>query len=462
MSADPLNHRRDLAVRAAVERGLLADDHAPVVGLLDVAAVRESARALHAAFREVAAPDQPVLHTFAVKASSLVPVLRLLADEGLGCEVASPGELALARAAGVDAAHTVLDSPAKTRTELREALVEGIALNADNPRELARLDALMAEDGGRAREGGPAGTAAIGLRINPQVGGGAIGAMSTATATSKFGFPLRDPGAREWLTEAFRTRPWLTRLHAHVGSQGIPLELMARGIAAVYELAEEINAAVGRRQIDTLDLGGGLPVNFDSDEMAPTFAAYARLLAETVPGLFSGTYGLVTEFGRALLAKAGTVVARVEYAKSAGGRRIAVTHAGAQLAVRTVFVPDSWPLRVAAYDTKGLPKTDSPVVQDVAGPCCFAGDLVARERPLPPLDEDDHAALLDTGAYYFSTPFGYNSLPRPGVYGFTIAENGERDGDEVSFATVREPQSLASIVTESGAAHRDALRPGGY
>lgn len=147
MSADPLNHRRDLAVRAAVERGLLADDHAPVVGLLDVAAVRESARALHAAFREVAAPDQPVLHTFAVKASSLVPVLRLLADEGLGCEVASPGELALARAAGVDAAHTVLDSPAKTRTELREALVEGIALNADNPRELARLDALMAEDG---------------------------------------------------------------------------------------------------------------------------------------------------------------------------------------------------------------------------------------------------------------------------------------------------------------------------
>ncbi|GAA2618896.1 diaminopimelate decarboxylase [Streptomyces axinellae] len=474
MSADPLNQpasapaapspsdparRRDLAVRAAVGRGLLADDHTPVVGLLDVTAVRESARALHAAFREVAAPDQPVLHTFAVKASSLVPVLRLLADEGLGCEVASPGELALARAAGVDAAHTVLDSPAKTRTELREALAAGIALNADNPRELARLDALLAGDGsgGGGRNGGSgaegAGGAALGLRINPQVGGGAIGAMSTATATSKFGFPLRDPGAREWLTEAFRARPWLTRLHAHVGSQGIPLELMARGVATVYELAEEINAAVGRRQIDTLDLGGGLPVNFDSDQSAPTFAAYARLLAETVPGLFSGAYGLVTEFGRALLAKAGTVVARVEYAKSAGGRRIAVTHAGAQLAVRTVFAPDAWPLRVAAYDAQGRPKTAPPVIQDVAGPCCFAGDLVARERPLPPLDEDDHAALLDTGAYYYSTPFGYNSLPRPGIYGYTVG------GDEtVALATVRAPQTLESVVAESGAAQRDALR----
>ncbi|MDJ1137380.1 diaminopimelate decarboxylase [Streptomyces iconiensis] len=450
MSADPMSHaasraahRRDLAVRAAVRSGLLGDDHAPVVALLDTASVREAARELHAAFREVAAPDQHVLHTFAVKAASLVPVLRLLAAEGLGCEVASPGELALARAAGVEAARTVLDSPAKTRTELREALAAGVALNADNPGELARLDALVPCSGSAPQ---------VGLRVNPQVGAGAIGAMSTATATSKFGFPLRDPGAREALVRAYRERPWLTRLHAHVGSQGIPLELMAEGVRVVHALAEEVNAAAGRRQIDTLDLGGGLPVNFASDETSPSYATYARLLADTVPGLFDGSYHLVTEFGRSLLAKAGTVVARVEYAKSAGGRHIAVTHAGAQLAVRTVFAPDAWPLRVAAYDPKGHPKTGAPVVQDVAGPCCFAGDLVARERPLPLLEEGDHTALLDTGAYYFSTPFAYNSLPRPGVYGFTLTED-----ETVSFTTVREPQSLASIVTDSGAAHADAL-----
>ncbi|WP_149563905.1 diaminopimelate decarboxylase [Streptomyces cacaoi] len=441
-------HRRDLAVRAAVGRGLLDGATAPVAGLLDVTAVREAARALHAAFAAVAAPGTPVLHTFAVKACSLVPVLRLLADEGLGCEAASPGELALARAAGVPADRTVLDSPAKTRAELAEALTSGIALNADNPAELARLDALV------ARAGAP--PPPLGLRVNPQLGAGSIGAMSTATATSKFGFPLRDAGARDAVVQAYRDRPWLTRLHAHVGSQGIPPELMARGAAAVLDLAEEINAAVGHTRIDTLDLGGGLPVNFASDETEPTYADYARLLADTAPGLFSGAYGLVTEFGRSLLAKAGTVLARVEYTKTAGGRRIAVTHAGAQLAVRTVLTPDAWPLRVAAYDAEGRPKRDdSPVAQDVAGPCCFAGDLVARERPLPPLEEGDHTALLDTGAYYFSTPYAYNSLPRPAVHAYTTTGPTPTD---VRFTTIREPQTLASLVHESAGELRDALR----
>ncbi|HWM40257.1 MAG TPA: diaminopimelate decarboxylase [Streptomyces sp.] len=439
--------RRDVAVRAAVGQGLVNDHEQPVIALIDVRAVRESAAALRDAFAEVAAPGQTVLHTFAVKAASLVPVLRLLADEGIGCEVASPGELALARAAGVPADQTVLDSPAKTVGELREALRLGVALNADNPQELLRLDALITT--------GEAPSSPIGLRVNPQIGEGSIGAMSTATATSKFGVALRDPGARDWVVQAYRDRPWLTRLHSHVGSQGIPLELMAEGARATYDLAEEINTAAGRQQIDTLDLGGGLPVNFSSDETTPAFADYARLLARTVPGIFDGRYGLVTEFGRALTAKAGTVLARVEYAKSAGGRPIAVTHAGAQLAVRTVFTPDAWPLRVAAYDAKGLPKTGDPLAQDIAGPCCFAGDLVARDRPLPHLEAGDHAALLDTGAYYFSNPFGYNSLPRPGVYGFTVAE----ETDEARFTTVREPQSPDSIVAESGGAHRDALRP---
>lgn len=134
--------RRDRAVRAAVEQGLLGPD-APIVGLLDVTGIRESAAALRSAFEAVTAPGTPVLHAFAVKASPLVPVLRLLHEAGIGAEVASPGELALARAAGVPAERTVLDSPAKTPDELREALSLGIAVNADNPQELERLDALV-------------------------------------------------------------------------------------------------------------------------------------------------------------------------------------------------------------------------------------------------------------------------------------------------------------------------------
>src|SRR5688500_9088887 len=125
------SQRRDQAVRAAVEQGLLSPP-APsqqIVALLDTAGVRASAAALVAAFS--AAPAPPVLHACAVKAAPLVPVLRLLYDAGPGAEVASPGELPLARAAGVPAARTVLDSPAKTPADLRQALALGIAVNAD-------------------------------------------------------------------------------------------------------------------------------------------------------------------------------------------------------------------------------------------------------------------------------------------------------------------------------------------
>ncbi|AXG78227.1 type III PLP-dependent enzyme domain-containing protein [Streptomyces paludis] len=477
--------RRDRGVRAAVEQGLLGPAGAiggdlgedgggpgrdagggpPVCALLDVAGIRASAAALRAAFAEVTAPGTPVLHTFAVKATPLVPVLRLLDAAGIGAEVASPGELALARAAGVRADRIVLDSPAKTLAELREALALGIAVNADNPQELDRIDALMDTHAGGGRgaglgagAGGAPGAGAgstLGLRINPQTGGGSIDATATATATSKFGVALRDEGARAWVVRAFLDRPWLTRLHTHSGSQGIPTALMTRGVRELYDLAEEINAAAGRRQVDTLDIGGGLPVNFASDEETPTYAEYARLLKETVPGLLDGRYGLVTEFGRSLLARHGTVLTRVEYAKSAGSRPIAVTHAGVQLATRTVYAPASWPLRVAAYDPAGRPKGGPAVAQDIAGPACFAGDLLAGNRPLPLLEQGDLVAALDTGAYCFTAHYAYNSLARPGVYGFT-----EAPGGGVRFATVRAPQTLAEIVAESGGAAPDALLDG--
>ncbi|GAA2448422.1 diaminopimelate decarboxylase [Streptomyces mauvecolor] len=431
--------RREQAVRAAVEQGLAGPD-APIVALLDTTGIRAGAASLRAAFAAVT--TAPVLHAFAVKACPLVPVLRLLLAEGLGAEVASPGELALARAAGIRPEATVLDSPAKTPAELREALALGIAVNADNPQELARLDALISS--------APS-TSPLGIRVNPQLGAGSIDALSTATATSKFGVALLDEGARDWVVRAYAERPWLTRLHTHSGSQGVALSLMARGVRAVFDLAEEINRAVGRRQVDTIDIGGGLPVNFGSDEETPTYDAYARLLKEEVPGLFDGRYGLVTEFGRSLLAKHGLVLARVEYAKSSGGRPIAVTHAGVQIAARTVYAPASWPLRIEAYDAKGRPKQGPAVAQDIAGPACFAGDLLAENRPLPLLDQGDYTGVLDTGAYYFAHHYSYNSLARPGIYGFTATADG------VEFATVRSPQSIADLVEEAGGAHADAL-----
>ncbi|MET8838739.1 diaminopimelate decarboxylase [Streptomyces rubiginosohelvolus] len=438
--------RFDAVVEAAVQQGLLGEG-GPVAGFIDTAGVRASVGDLQDAF----AATPAVLHTFAAKACSLIPVLRLLADCGMGCEVASPGELRLALEAGFPASRIVLDSPAKTREEIRLALALGVAVNADSLGELRRIDALR----------NPSTSSVLGLRVNPQVGGGSIGPMSTATDTSKFGVALRDPGAREALVAAFRERPWLTRLHAHVGSQGCPLELIAAGVARTYELAEEINATLGVRQITSLDIGGGLPVNFADETVRPTYTDYVAALTAAAPGLFSGRYALVTEFGRSLLAKNGFIGARVEYTKDAGGRRIALTHAGAQTATRTVLMPDAWPLRIGAFGPDGVPKGGPVLAQDIAGPCCFAGDVVAYGRELPELAEDDVVVLYDTGAYYFSTPWAYNSLPRPAVYGFRVAAGREDEepghAGTVTFATVRGPQSLDSIAAESGLAQVDAL-----
>ncbi|MFE7429683.1 diaminopimelate decarboxylase [Streptomyces sp. NPDC057545] len=436
--SSPRRAAREAALARAVEDGLLGP-RSLLVGLLDIDGVLAAVEALNEAFEGPAA----VHHTFAAKACGLVPVLRLLADAGMGCEVASPGELEQALAAGFTYDRLVFDSPAKTVEELEFALAHGIAINLDNFQELARVDRLLA---GREASG------PIGLRVNPQVGAGAIGAMSTATATSKFGIALRDPGAVDAVVAAFAQRPWLNRLHAHVGSQGCPLPLIAKGVRAAYELAEHVNAELGHARITGIDIGGGLPVNFDDEDDRPTYADYVAELRSAAPGLFDGRYAVVTEFGRSLLAKSGTIATVVEYTKSAGGRRIAVTHAGAQVATRTVFMPDAWPLRVGVFDAAGLPKQGPSEAVDIAGPCCFAGDLTATGRELPAVEPGDVVALYDTGAYYFSSHFSYNSLPRPAVYGYRMDSDGQ-----VRFALVREAQSVRGVVEESGLSHADAL-----
>lgn len=321
------------------------------------------------------------------------------------------------------------------------ALELGVSLNIDNLEELARVDDAVARVGEHR--------SVIGVRVNPQTGAGAIDAMSTATTTSKFGIGLADD--RDRIIGAFASRPWLTQLHVHSGSQGLSLEHAAEGARLITELARDITAHVGRQQVTRIDIGGGLPVNFDSDDITPSFADHRAVLQAAAPELFDGRYGLVTEFGRALTAKAGTLVARVEYTKVTGGRPIAVTHAGVQVATRTVFAPGAWPLRIDVYDANGQPRLGEPQVQDVAGPACFTGDMLAVGRELPLIRQGDLVAIPETGGYYFSTHFSYNALPRPAVYAVeTIA--GQRH-----WGLARRAQSIEEVVAEAGEPDLGAL-----
>lgn len=432
--ASDVRHRRAATVRSLTSHGFLDEDQ-PLCAVFDLDTADDLISSLTDAYPAAVRP----LHTVAAKSVAVPGILRHFAEAGLGCEVASPGELRIALAAGFSADRIIYDSPAKSWHELRTALGRGVSFNIDNFEELDRVDRLMADKG--IRDGG---VPPIGIRINPQSGAGSIEAMSTATAHSKFGIGLED--FRDRLIEACAARPWITQLHVHSGSQGLPLHHTAGDVARVVALAEDIERVVGDQQIVRIDVGGGLSVNFSSDETTPTFADHAAALHRTAPELFNGKYRMVTEFGRSLTAKAGFLIGRVEYVKEAGPRRIAVTHIGVQIATRTVFMPDSWPLRIEVFTADGEEKTGGQGMDryDIAGPACFAGDVIATQRPLPEVQAGDLIVVPDTGGYYASNHFGYNSLTRPAVYA-TQMSSGHR-----TFRLARRAQTLEQVVRESG------------
>lgn len=422
-----VNHQQIL--QAAIEAGYLDDEQA-LAAFVDTTSLAGTIASLHQAF------PSHFTHTFAAKANSMSSALALVKDLGMGCEVASPGELEQALRAGFEASDIVYDEPVKTTRGLRDVLQRGIGLNIDNFQEYERVQSLLADIDSSSR---------IGFRINPQVGAGSITAMSTATPTSKFGVALEDEGNRNSIIDRYRNSPWLTSLHTHVGSQGCGLDLMVAGIRKTVDLAGEINAAIGEQQVELIDIGGGLPVNFDGDEVIPTFAEYADVLRAAVPELFTGEYAAKTEFGRTIYAKNGFIATRIEYTKSSAGRRIALSHAGAQIATRTVFMPEHWKIRLSVFDSAGQAKAGPLVEQDVAGPLCFAGDMVATGRMLPLIEPGDYVVLHDTGAYYFSNPFYYNTLAAPAVYG--VEKN---DDSSVSFSVWRRAQTLDDMLAVIG------------
>lgn len=395
--------------------------------VLNLSEVRRQIAALHAAFPPTA------LHAFACKANPLLPMLQLINQHGMGCEVASIGEYTQARRA-FPGNRIVFDSPCKTLEELKLALYnDGGFVNLDNFQELDRVVALDKER--------PV-TANVGMRVNTQIGQGTISALDTCTAFSKFGVALNE--CREQLKSAYKQHRFLNMIHIHSGSQGLNFEQMTTGIRTVVDfVTQEIEG--GAEKVPNIDIGGGLSVNFSSDEVMPTFGAYAAALKERVPELFPGAttkadgddtaaaetstaahqqqqqpskFRIITEMGRSIVMKAGVYLSRVEYTKVTGGRHIVLQHVGADLLLRTAWAPESFPLRVEIFNADGTKKPAAPdqlVRTDVAGPCCFAGDLACKDRALPKASPGDFVAIKDVGGYYYVSYNYYNVRQAPAV-----------------------------------------------
>lgn len=410
------------AVRAMRASGRL-DDERPAVLAHDLDLLQARARALAESFPATA------LHAVAIKANPVVGILRALVDAGMGLEAASWEEVELARAAGCAPERIVFDSPAKTRTELREALALGVRLSLDDLGELDRVAALLPAQGDPPR-------AAIGLRINPAVGAGTIAHTSVATVDGRFGVPW--PGSPDPLVAPFERHPWLTGLHVHVGSQGCGLQLLVAAVERAVELRAAIHARLGRPQVRWIDIGGGLPTHYGFGPPPPSLPDYVHALRERAPALFHPPVQIVTELGRAVQVGCGFAVSRVESVGQSGDRRLATVHVGADLLPRTAYAPAQWPHELLVLDPQGRPRHGPVQPWTIVGPLCFAGDVIARDRPLPAITEGDLLVVRDTGGYTLGMWSRHCSRGIPEVLGLR--------GSEPSLHTLRPRETAQDVV----------------
>jgi diaminopimelate decarboxylase len=332
--------------------------------------------------------DGPGEVVFASKALPCTAVLRLFAEEGLGCDVASGGELHLALRAGFDPARLYLHGNAKSDEELRMALDAGVGtIVLDNPAEAERLEALVPA-GERQR---------VLIRVTPGIDADTHASILTGQAGSKFGMPPADAAAvaaRAW------ERLEVAGLHVHVGSQ--------LAMPGPWRRAADALAAVGR--FGTYDLGGGLAVPYTRDDPPSDLAAWVALAAEAAHEAFGSGHRLVLEPGRALVASAGLTLYTVQAVKpGAAGERIVAVDGGMSDNLRPM-------LYGAAYEAVLADRAgeDGDACQ-VVGKHCESGDVLVRDARLPDPRPGDVLAVPVTGAYGHAMANNYNGVPRPPV-----------------------------------------------
>ncbi len=345
---------------------------------------------------------------FASKAFPCTAVLSLFAQEGLWCDVASGGELALALNAGFAPERIVLHGNAKSEVELRMALECGVGLIVvDNFDEISRLEQLTAPGAAHVPPR-PSALAPTGqhehvqdvlIRVTPDVRGDTHDKISTGQADSKFGFAMSDaPQAIARIERVAGLR--LVGLHAHIGSQLLDLEPFRREAAELARLGE----------FPVWDVGGGLGVRYTADQAEPpSIETYVGALVQAAREHGMGAPGrrLLIEPGRALTANAGVTLYTVQSVKHNVSRWVAVD-GGMSDNLRPM-------LYSARYEAHVVDRLDGQTECVLAGKHCESGDVIVRHALLDDPRPGDVIVTPATGAYGYAMASNYNGLPRPPV-----------------------------------------------
>ena len=338
--------------------------------------IRARARAYLDAFR---ARTERFEVVYASKAFPCTAAFRLLAGEGLSCDVASGGELHLALGAGFAPERIYLHGNNKSDAELEQARDAGVGhVVLDSFDEIDRLERIA--PGQRVL-----------LRVTPGISPSTHAFISTGQVDSKFGFGMGDvPRAIERIRELE-----LVGLHAHLGSQIFDL--------SPFERLAELLAGIGRYPL--LNLGGGLGIAYTYDDRPPSIEDYVEALLHSAPDDVT----ILCEPGRSIVGNAGVTIYRVGTVKRIPDVRTYV-------AVDGGMSDNLRPMLYGArYEAELADRLGGDTLCTIAGKHCESGDILARDVRLDDPRPGDVLVMPATGAYGHAMASNYNAIPRPPV-----------------------------------------------
>jgi len=339
------------------------------------ARVRRFRRALEAQWRNSRM-------VFASKAFPCTAMYRLVAEEGIGADVAGAGELAMALAGGVDPARIVMHGNAKTPAELQMAVDAGVGLIViDNTDDIDRLEGLVRSE------------QPVLVRVIPGVRPDTHDAVATGQVGSKFGLPI--PAARAAIA---RLRPSgklrLDGLHVHIGSQILSVEPYARAIEAIAGLGD----------FAIYNLGGGLGVRYTYDDHPPSPEDWIKALTRAAGRYLPHGAQIIIEPGRSLVAPFGVTLYRVVSVKGNEPRFVAVD-GGMADNMEVALYGQRFEAAVASRVGGGRPV-------ELVGRHCESGDRLISGAVLRDPRPGDLVAVAVTGAYCYSLASNYNGAMR--------------------------------------------------
>lgn len=390
---------------AGVDTVELAREYGTPLMVMDENKIREICKIYKKAMTESFGTD--ALPLFASKALSFKGIYRIIAEEGLGSDAVSSGEIYTAKAAGFDLGRMVFHGNNKTDFDIRYAIENGIGrFVVDNFEELNAISRIAGELNVKQK---------IQLRITPGIDPHTHKAIATGKIDSKFGNAIATGQAEKITRAALETENVeLMGFHCHIGSQIFETEPFVSAAETMIKYIADIKEKTGFSARE-LNLGGGFGVRYVKEHPHFDYAEAIKTIGAKVKALVN-EFGIdmpriMMEPGRSLVAASGLTLYTVGSVKEIPEFKNYVSVDGGMADnPRYALYQSQYDIRLANKITE---KAD--FVCSVAGRCCESGDLLAENITLPRAERGDILATLVTGAYNYSMSSNYNRLCKPAI-----------------------------------------------